>query len=861
MDKKLKSILALGQLQAETYTLFGHAENVKATGEYTTAHAIYQKYLAHSRSYLQAQIEFNCRFPEIPFDITPTAQTLVNGLMVDADLAQSLGEREQAASLRAEALEVSQAHLGRRGTAETERSRAAALTLEGRFNEAIVALMGARDVVMSTGDNLALARVTIDLADVLQWLGDLQRASEEIDHAASIIAPLVGDSEPTQQDIISGALSSAQSIMAGRGDPGDAMRAANLYRAKVEITYYRGLISRALGEWDKAERCFNQVLHEYRQLGTGEAIEWQLARVKVGRGEHRDALKEFFRIEPQFERGALRPKWGVLKRAQAECLNALGDHAEAIGLLGKSIEDLTHKHFDPDALWRSQQLQATIWKAQGESTLALRAYHEAIATISSLRRAPLGYRLDSTYLADKRSVYSQAIAAALQADAPADCCRFIENLKSRTLTAILSIPRAKNEQRGNLESAFDELTARLDALEYQAYRDGWRTELRSAYRDLMRQRKDLIERIRISDTRWRNLSQPIALDVGAIVATLSKRSQAALTLYYDAPELVSVLIYDGEIRAKRIMLAPEIPSKLADYARNLQKPNPDPFKHDFSVEYAIDAENLIPPDLLERALAARSLVVIPHGLLHLVPWGMLMHQGARLFERVPVGILPNLTVLQRDGQVSRPQLAGLVGVPAYPDFESLQDLPSIQEEIETIRSVYKAANIPVRGPLLGEGATEDAFWNLVRGVTGRGNLLHVSCHGVILPNEPMGSGLLLADAKLDAAEVARNQLPFDEVILSACSTGWRPNQVGDVILTADEILGIPAGFLEAGARTVLVSIPKAEARAALMLTTYYHQQRASSIPPIMAFQAAQRHMLERSVPSSTWAGFALYSDV
>ena len=125
----------------------------------------------------------------------------------------------------------------------------------------------------------------------------------------------------------------------------------------------------------------------------------------------------------------------------------------------------------------------------------------------------------------------------------------------------------------------------------------------------------------------------------------------------------------------------------------------------------------------------------------------------------------------------------------------------------------------------------------------------------------MNSGLLLFDAKLDAAEVASAPLPFDEVVLSACSTGWRPTKVGDIVLVADEILGIPAGFLEAGVKSVLVSIPQAEGRAARALTTHYHGRRAVGDPPLPALQAAQTQMLESGVPPFMWLGFALYGCV
>jgi len=861
MDPKLAALIEVGRLQTEAGALFVRAEAEKLGGDYAKAHAAYQAYIRHSRIYLRTVRGFNARFPESPYEVAPIAQTLVNALMVDADVAQALGERGPADELRTEALELSRTDLGRRGTVETERSRAASLTLEGRFNEAIVALMGARDAVMEGDDRLALARVTIDLADIFQWLGDFRRAKAEVDHATSIIAPLVGDKPPGQGDILTGLLSSMSSIMAGRGDPGDALRAANLYRAHTEVSYYRGLIARALGEWDEAERCFAQVLPEYRKLGAGESIEWQLARIKVGQQRYREALDDFRRIAPVFETGAYRPKRGVLQRAEAECLHALGDSAGALRLVDESIRDLSDRHFDPDALWRSHELRARLYAGAGESTRALGAFRDALSTIDGLRRAPLGYRLDSTFLTDKRALYSQAIAEALRANAPADCCAFVESVKSRTLTAVLSIPRGSGAASGGLERDFDDVTTRLDALEFQAYRDGWSPDHRAEHRTLTQQRADLLERIRISDPRWRRLSAPTAFDPGAILKVLAERSQAALTLYYDPPELVSVLLSGGEITPGRVTVPPELAAKLTDYARNLQKAQPDPFKHDLSVEFGIQAGDLVPGPLLARALAARSLIVIPHGLLHLAPWAALMHDGARLFERVPVAILPNLCAIRRGNGAPRPARAALVGLPAYSGLPNLDDLPSAREEIEAIRAIYAGAGIPVDGPLLDEAATERAFWSMGRTVSGRNNLLHVSCHGTIVPSEPMSSGLLLADAKVDAAEVARAALPFDEVVLSACSTGWRPTQVGDVVLAADEILGIPGGFLEAGARSVLVSIPKAEGRAAAALTTHYHRRRAAGVPPLAAFQGAQQEMLAARTPPGTWVGFALYGDV
>jgi CHAT domain-containing protein len=849
IEAKIGALLELARLSPELGNLFIAAERLKLSGDYAAANATYQTYLAHSRAYLKATLDFNARFPESPFTVPEIARPLVNALMVDADIVQALGDRAAAELLRQEALDVSRTHLGRRGTAESERSRAASLTLEGRFNEAIVALQGARDVTLEAGEAIGSARIAIDLADVLHWLGDLARAKEEIDHAASIIEPIIGGREITQKDILAGVATSVASIMAGKGDPGDATRAAGLYRASTEVAYYRGLIAKSLAQWDEAERDFERVLPEYQALGSGEAIEFQLAQISLGRGEYAKALGQSRRIAPVFERGAFRPKRGVLQRLQAECFHALGDSDAALRLVGDSI---------PDALWRSHSLRARIHGDKTDRAQALQSWRDAIATISGLRRAPLGYRLDSTFLADKKELYAEAISAAVRAGEAADCCRFIESIKSRTLSAVLSLPRSQSESSAGFEEQFDTITRQLDAVEYQAYREGWTDERKSRRSALLKQRVDLLERIRIADPRWRALSQSRPLDLDAVLKVLSSRSQAALTLYYEPPDLTTVLLLGGEVRVAQTKVTEKLSANLREYANNLRKPKPNFYKYDLSDEYRIAADDLVPVSLLKQALTGRSLVVIPHGPLHLVPWAGLVYKGKRLLEQLPVAILPNLAAAMADIPCSRPRSATLLGVARYPGFEKLGDLPSAPGEMTDIGGLYGDAGIAVHGPLLDEDATEAAFWDVGKHAAGSGNLLHVSCHGIIVPNEPMNSGLLLFDAKVDAAEVARAPLPFDEVVLSACSTGWRPTEVGDIALTADEILGIPAGFLEAGVKSVLVSIPQAEGRAARALTTHYHRRRAAGDAPLLALQAAQKQMLESGVPPCLWVGFALY---
>jgi CHAT domain-containing protein len=438
----------------------------------------------------------------------------------------------------------------------------------------------------------------------------------------------------------------------------------------------------------------------------------------------------------------------------------------------------------------------------------------------------------------------------------------------------LSIPRSGDDASPALDEQFDALTRHLDVLEYEAFRErevaaqpsvseGPLKQSREAHdrrNQLLKQRADLLEQITIGDPRWRLLSQPQPLDLGTALKVLSARSQAVLTLYYEPPNLTAVLLYNGGAKVGQRILAADVPKNLLEFANNLTGNAPDLQKHDLSTEYSIQATDLIPERLLTQALAASSLLVIPHEILHLIPWSALMHQGKRLFEYLPVGILPNLASAIAETHFSKPRTAALLGVGHYPGLPEL-DLSGVGEEIKAIQSVYRAASVKVDEPLLDANATEAAFWGLAKHTSGSDNVLHVSCHGKAELLEPMNSGLLLFDSKVDAAEIARSKLPFDEVVLSACNTGWRPIKVRGVALTADEILGIPAGFLEAGVKAILVSISKAQGEAASALTTHYHTRRAANDPPLAAFQAAQKLMLESGAKPGTWVGFALYGCV
>jgi len=228
-----------------------------------------------------------------------------------------------------------------------------------------------------------------------------------------------------------------------------------------------------------------------------------------------------------------------------------------------------------------------------------------------------------------------------------------------------------------------------------------------------------------------------------------------------------------------------------------------------------------------------------------------------LFERVPVGILPNLTSLLAlaAGLSPAPRIAVAGGVD-YSEFPYLERIPFANEEIAVVADFYGP------GRVLGQerpDATREGARELLRHPDAGGAIFHVACHGEFVGGEPLRSGLVLSNGRLDAAEIARTPTRYEEVVLSACATGMRSTEVSGMPLSGDDIVGLPGAFLEAGVRSILVSITPAGDLPAMDFMTLYHEHRREGVPPLQALCATQRAMLsEGKHAPELWCGFVVY---
>ena len=136
--------------------------------------------------------------------------------------------------------------------------------------------------------------------------------------------------------------------------------------------------------------------------------------------------------------------------------------------------------------------------------------------------------------------------------------------------------------------------------------------------------------------------------------------------------------------------------------------------------------------------------------------------------------------------------------------------------------------------------------HVIDGMQGR-TYVHFSCHGGYRWNDPPASGLELTDGRLTLAELQLGEIDLSAarlVTLSACETG-----ISDVLRgSAEEYVGIPAGFLLAGAPCVVSSLwAVPDLSTALLMERFYRNHLVDTMDFAAALQEAQGWVRELSI--------------
>lgn len=516
----------------------------------------------------------------------------------------------------------------------------------------------------------------------------------------------------------------------------------------------------------------------------------------------------------------------------------------------------------PNLTYQAHFVRGLIREARADTPSALAAFRAAHADLEQLRTHLHAEGLKVAFLADKLAVYESLVTTclALGPDQKNKHAAFgyIEEAKSRSLADLIAFRAATLEPHVHGAAAEGvgrlrhELNWHYRQLEFEEVRREKRSPerlaaLRHRTTSLETELARSLDALRRTDAEFASLQSGTADRIEEIRSTLD--ANTLLLEYYQAQGRYYVcLVSRDELDVVALPDAEEVRKRLTLLQFQLLKFRLEPaYIEAFGSQLLTATEThlralhaaLIAP--IRDRLKAEHLVVVPHDILHTLPFHALLDANGRfLIDDYTVSYAPSATVYRLCCQ-KRPAEKGDALIMGLPD----QLAPCIADEVRAVSEI-----LPNPRVFLDSDATADQLRTL--GPTSR--FVHIATHGFFRRDNPMFSSIRLGSGPLCVYDLYELRLSADLVTLSGCSTGL------NVVVGGDEILGLVRGLLYAGARSVLLTLWDAHDRSTADFMQTFYRRLEGGASRARAAQAAMQHIREQFRHPFYWAPFSVMGD-
>ncbi|HYC60679.1 MAG TPA: CHAT domain-containing tetratricopeptide repeat protein [Thermoanaerobaculia bacterium] len=262
-------------------------------------------------------------------------------------------------------------------------------------------------------------------------------------------------------------------------------------------------------------------------------------------------------------------------------------------------------------------------------------------------------------------------------------------------------------------------------------------------------------------------------------------------------------------------------------------------------------EQLMAP--LLPAIQHQKLILVPHGMLHWVPFAALRNpkNGHDLLEDFALTYAPSASALQflSAKETAVDGRALIVGDPKT----SLSGLPGAAKEATVV------ARLLGTKPSLGAEAREGLLYDL----DGKVDLIHLAAHGIYDPTNPLFSRIALAagtkyDGNLTVDEIlsSLDLTGVNLVVLSACQSAIGARSGGD------EVIGLTRALLYAGTPGVVSTLWNIDDAASAELMKAFYERLVAGVSIAEALRQAQLAVKANPLYGDPryWAAFVLTGD-
>jgi CHAT domain-containing protein/tetratricopeptide (TPR) repeat protein len=780
-----------------------------------------------------------------------------------ANIFTELDQPEAALALLKDALAVFQKSGQHLKAAQTLFHIAYIEFLRGNYNLALTDYYQAREKLLALGSLQLAAWCDLEIADILLALNAFEDAHESATKAQQHFAELGMNYEAAKASL------SCALAAAGLQNFDEAQRLL--------------LAARAVFAKDK-NKIFAAFADTY------------LAELAIQRRDYGEAMQRAEDANRVFTRQKLLRRSGHSRLLAARAAFLSGNPAKAERLIQTVLREVENL-FVPSIVYQSHHLLGQLQRQRQRP--ALEHFRKAVAVIEKLRSSIAADEFKTTFLRDKVEAYEDAIKACMDeggAEFVEEAFRLVEASKSRALADLLA--RYVNDSdrqagRGLSPENRKQLAKLIGDLNWYSSQAGLeedkgeqrKGEVADRYRrEVLRCEKQiaqLFSRMEVESSIFADVRKAQSTNLQDLREAL-KADECAIE-YFIAGDEISAFIAtpEGIEMVRNIASKTEVEKAVTAFRFQIEKFN---YGQAYVNAYFGQLKRATDGYLaklytlifapLENRLSGEKIIIIPHGLLHYLPFHALRSAEQYLVDRYEISYAPSAYVLKicRSRQqklhqqavenlpngagnlpnreadftppsVNKKRLKASISMLALGVAE--QGTPSIEDEISALGSIF-----PDSVRLTGDQATRE---NLKR-LAPQARFLHLASHGFFRRDNPMFSFLKLADANLHFYNLLDFELRAELVTLSACHTGV------NAIFPGDELQGLMRGFLYAGTPSLVVSLWAVNDRSTTELMREMYRHIKAGETRSKALRKAQLAIKEAYGHPYYWAPFILMGD-
>lgn len=733
----------------------------------------------------------------------------------------------------------------------------------GRYQQALQSYSDVLAIRREAGDKIGEATTLNNMANVYHFWGRYQPALQTFFEVLAILQE-VGN-QPEEESAALNNIAATYSTL-GQSEQAlayldDALKIANQLDdpvAKAAKFNNIGLAYANLGRYEEALHYFEQTLKLLRNNNQPEegVLLDNIGAMYTLMGQYEHAL-----IYHQQALAIFRETGRAAKEALA--LDHIGSAYSKQDIFEKALNYYQQSLTITQEIGEQQRQMATlshigyVYQQQRDTTQAITSYEQAVDIMESMQSEIKVEELKASFISENVVVYQHLIDLLWAEGDFEKVFNVVERARARAFLDQLANGRV-DYRAGNEALLLQKEQTRRDEIRatraqllalFNRPSNEWNKEaIANTKAELEAQEQEYSQFLSELQIQSPEIASLVTVDVASL-AEIQSRLPADTTLveYFVTEERTLAFLITREsflpvsLPVRREELVSAIKNfRLLDLA-NLEAGND---------ETLLTLHRWLMADLLP-SLKTPRLLIVPHNVLHYLPFAALTDGQRYLSDDYALSVLPSASVLRFMQEKSKPETDTILAL-GNPSTEEplLGALPFAEQEAQSVANLYGTQ------PLVGPAATESTF----RQAKDKG-ILHLAAHGQYNQFNPLFSTIYLAadeenDGRLDVHEIYGLDLTSTTnlVVLSACQS-----QIGEVS-GGDEVVALNRAFIYAGTPSVMASLWNVDDQATALFMQHFYTHLRADMGNAEALRQAQIDLRAEYAHPYYWAAFVLTDD-